>query len=102
MPLFPHPYASAHRSGLRGLCLGRRGQPRDPAFGGFTDDLPEPCLGQRVDRLTLTDRPAFSVQYHPEASPGPHDSHYLFTRFLNEVRKQKGMDTLPEHKQPAA
>lgn len=31
--------------------------------------------------LRLTDRPAFSVQYHPEASPGPHDSHYLFERF---------------------
>ena len=30
----------------------------------------------------LTDRPAFSVQYHPEASPGPQDSHYLFERFV--------------------
>jgi carbamoyl-phosphate synthase small subunit len=29
----------------------------------------------------LTDQPAFSVQYHPEASPGPMDSHYLFERF---------------------
>jgi carbamoyl-phosphate synthase small subunit len=26
--------------------------------------------------------PAFSVQYHPEASPGPHDAHYLFRRFV--------------------
>jgi carbamoyl-phosphate synthase small subunit len=32
--------------------------------------------------LELTDRPAFSVQHHPEASPGPRDSHYLFTRFV--------------------
>ena len=31
--------------------------------------------------MALTDRPAFSVQYHPEASPGPQDSHYLFQRF---------------------
>ena len=31
--------------------------------------------------LELTDRPAFSVQHHPEASPGPRDSHYLFKRF---------------------
>ncbi len=30
----------------------------------------------------LTDIPAFSVQYHPEASPGPQDSHYLFERFV--------------------
>ena len=31
--------------------------------------------------LRLKGRPVFSVQYHPEASPGPHDSHYLFDRF---------------------
>lgn len=31
--------------------------------------------------IRLTDKPAFSVQYHPEASPGPTDSHYLFDRF---------------------
>ena len=32
--------------------------------------------------IALTDRPAFSVQHHPEASPGPQDSHYLFKRFV--------------------
>ena len=32
--------------------------------------------------LELTDRPAFSVQYHPEASPGPQDSQYLFGKFV--------------------
>jgi carbamoyl-phosphate synthase small subunit len=32
--------------------------------------------------LQVIDRPVFSVQYHPEASPGPHDSHYLFERFV--------------------
>jgi carbamoyl-phosphate synthase small subunit len=32
--------------------------------------------------LALSDRPAFSVQHHPEASPGPRDSHYLFRRFV--------------------
>jgi len=36
--------------------------------------------------LELIDRPAFSVQYHPEASPGPQDSHYLFERFVNQLR----------------
>ena len=35
--------------------------------------------------LRLTDRPAFSVQYHPEASPGPQDSHYLFERFVGSL-----------------
>jgi carbamoyl-phosphate synthase small subunit len=37
--------------------------------------------------LELTDRPAFSVQHHPEASPGPQDSHYLFDRFVAMMRK---------------
>ncbi len=35
--------------------------------------------------LELTDRPAFSVQYHPEASPGPQDSFYLFERFVGAL-----------------
>ncbi|HHL39637.1 MAG TPA: carbamoyl-phosphate synthase small subunit [Deltaproteobacteria bacterium] len=35
-----------------------------------------------VEGIALRDAPAFSVQYHPEASPGPHDSHYLFDRFV--------------------
>ncbi len=46
--------------------------------------------------LAVADKPVFSVQYHPEASPGPHDAHYLFTRFLNLVRKQKGLPELEE------
>ncbi len=37
--------------------------------------------------LRLTDRPVFSVQYHPEASPGPRDSHYLFGRFVAAMRE---------------
>jgi carbamoyl-phosphate synthase small subunit len=39
--------------------------------------------------LALTDRPAFSVQYHPEASPGPRDSHYLFRRFVGLMEAAK-------------
>ncbi|MHA6641780.1 glutamine-hydrolyzing carbamoyl-phosphate synthase small subunit [Mesorhizobium sp. A623] len=37
--------------------------------------------------LTLTGRPVFSVQHHPEASPGPQDSHYLFRRFVDLIRE---------------
>ena len=40
--------------------------------------------------IALTDRPAFSVQYHPEASPGPKDSHYLFDRFVKLMEDEKG------------
>jgi carbamoyl-phosphate synthase small subunit len=40
--------------------------------------------------LALKDKPVFSVQYHPEASPGPRDSHYLFERFTQLMRKHNG------------
>jgi carbamoyl-phosphate synthase small subunit len=46
--------------------------------------------------LRLKGKPVFSVQYHPEASPGPEDSHYLFTRFINLMREQKGRKPLTE------
>jgi carbamoyl-phosphate synthase small subunit len=52
--------------------------------------------------LAVDGKPIFSVQYHPEASPGPRDSHYLFTRFLNLVRHQKGLPQKPESVKPAA
>lgn len=42
-----------------------------------------------VEGLRRIDRLAFSVQYHPEASPGPHDSRYLFKDFLDLMRKHK-------------
>ena len=38
--------------------------------------------------IELIDRPAFSVQYHPEASPGPQDSFYLFERFVKQLTKE--------------
>jgi carbamoyl-phosphate synthase small subunit len=46
--------------------------------------------------LALTGKPVFSVQHHPEASPGPQDSHYLFRRFVNLIRSQKGEPALAE------
>jgi carbamoyl-phosphate synthase small subunit len=39
--------------------------------------------------IALSDKPVFSVQYHPEASPGPRDSHYLFKRFTDLMRTRK-------------
>jgi carbamoyl-phosphate synthase small subunit len=38
--------------------------------------------------LTMKDKPVFSVQYHPEASPGPQDSHYLFKRFTDLMQSE--------------
>ena len=46
--------------------------------------------------LRLKGKPVFSVQHHPEASPGPQDSHYLFRRFINLVREKKGEAALTE------
>jgi carbamoyl-phosphate synthase small subunit len=42
-----------------------------------------------VEGLELSGRPVFSVQYHPEASPGPQDSHYLFHRFVEKIAQHK-------------
>ncbi len=46
--------------------------------------------------LRVAGKPIFSVQHHPEASPGPQDSHYLFRRFINLVREKKGEEALAE------
>jgi len=41
-----------------------------------------------VEGLRHTDKPIYAVQYHPEASPGPHDADYLFTQFIEEMEKR--------------
>ena len=46
--------------------------------------------------IALKGKPVFSVQHHPEASPGPQDSHYLFKRFVNLIREKKGEPALAE------
>ena len=42
-----------------------------------------------VEGIELINKPIFSVQYHPEASPGPQDSKYLFNKFVNYILKEK-------------
>ena len=46
--------------------------------------------------IAVKGKPVFSVQHHPEASPGPQDSHYLFRRFVNLIREKKGEPALAE------
>jgi carbamoyl-phosphate synthase small subunit len=46
--------------------------------------------------IALKGKPVFSVQHHPEASPGPQDSHYLFRRFANMIRERKGLPPVAE------
>jgi carbamoyl-phosphate synthase small subunit len=66
---------------------------------GFAVDLDSlgstACLGhenlndQTVEGIRHCTLPIFSVQHHPEASPGPHDSHYLFGRFVKMMEQHK-------------
>jgi carbamoyl-phosphate synthase small subunit len=44
---------------------------------------------QSIEGIRVKGKPAFSVQYHPEATPGPHDSRYLFDEFIAMIRAQK-------------
>ncbi|MFD4612049.1 glutamine-hydrolyzing carbamoyl-phosphate synthase small subunit [Streptomyces sp. NPDC058451] len=54
----------------------------DTPFGRV--EVSHVCLNDNVvEGLQLLDRPAFSVQYHPEAAAGPHDAAYLFDRFTS-------------------
>jgi carbamoyl-phosphate synthase small subunit len=66
---------------------------------GFAIDADSLSDGVEITHLNLNDRtvaglkhkslPLFSVQYHPEASPGPHDADYLFERFIQEMENSK-------------
>jgi carbamoyl-phosphate synthase small subunit len=69
-------------------------------FAVDTDSLPEGVEQTHVSLfdgsncgIRVVGEPVFSVQYHPEASPGPQDSHYLFTRFADTMRAHKDNKT---------
>jgi carbamoyl-phosphate synthase small subunit len=48
---------------------------------------------ETIEGIRIKEKKAFSVQYHPEASPGPHDARYLFDQFVNMIAESKGETT---------
>jgi carbamoyl-phosphate synthase small subunit len=63
-------------------------------FAVVPESLPEgvevthlSLFDRSVEGLQVQNRPVFSVQYHPEASPGPQDSAYLFQRFIDLIER---------------
>ncbi|NEA45501.1 glutamine-hydrolyzing carbamoyl-phosphate synthase small subunit [Streptomyces sp. SID10815] len=63
-------------------------QVSDTPFGRA--EVSHVCLNDNVvEGLQLLDKPAFSVQYHPEAAAGPHDAAYLFDRFVSLMEGQR-------------
>jgi len=43
-----------------------------------------------IEGIKLRNKPVFSIQHHPEAAPGPHDSHYIFDEFAELIKEVKG------------
>ncbi len=68
-----------------GFCVSNKNIPNNVKVTHIS------LFDQSIEGISLTDRPAFSVQFHPESSPGPHECHYLFKTFLNLIKTEKGL-----------
>ena len=73
--------AENHGYAVEAESLRRAGEPVEITHVNLNDDT--------VEGLAHAERPLFSVQYHPEASPGPHDAAYFFRRFRELVERHK-------------
>jgi carbamoyl-phosphate synthase small subunit len=67
---------------------GEAGQRFETAFG--LAEVSHTCANDGVvEGIRLLERPAFSVQYHPEAAAGPHDAEYLFDDFVDMMERKE-------------
>lgn len=66
-----------------GFCLKNEDIPQDVKITHLN------LNDQTVEGIEHKQYPVFSVQYHPEASPGPHDSQYLFDKFIENLKEEK-------------
>jgi carbamoyl-phosphate synthase small subunit len=73
--------AENHGYAVDAESLRRAGEPVEITHVNLNDDT--------VEGLAHAERPLFSVQYHPEASPGPHDAAYFFGRFREMVARHQ-------------
>ena len=77
---------TAHNHGFAVAVEGDQAQ--SPQGFGLVKVSHRGLNDQVVEGLECQDIPAFSVQYHPEAAAGPHDSHYLFDKFINMIQER--------------
>ncbi len=68
-----------------GFCVSRKDVPEN------VEITHESIFDGSVEGIRRKDKYAFAVQYHPESSPGPHDSYYLFQDFYKMIEKSKGI-----------
>jgi carbamoyl-phosphate synthase small subunit len=68
-----------------GFCVNRQEIERSPQVVVTHVNLND----QTIEGIRVRNKKAFSVQFHPEASPGPHDSHYLFDDFLRMMEPEQ-------------
>ena len=66
-----------------GFCVSKQAIPNNVQITHLS------LFDQSIEGIRLTDKPVFSVQHHPEASPGPHDSYYVFSEFIEMIKQAK-------------